>query len=260
MANRKELAPSSTVAGAGDGAGAGDDGVMELRQYTLHPRRRDALIELFDREFVETQEELGMRVIGQFRDLDHPDRFVWLRGFADMGTRRRGLEAFYGGPVWAAHRGAANATMLDSGNVLLLRPAWPGAAGVFRSGARACKGASCIPGGLIALTIFHLHEAAGTALLAWCRQRMVATLAEGGALRQAWYVTEASANDFPRLPVREGEPVLVSLAVFSGGADLEWFQRSGRWSTEVAPALSKWLSKPPLAHRLVPTARSALHA
>ena len=43
-----------------------------------------------------------MRVIGTFTDLDRPDRFVWLRGFADMAARRAGLESFYGGPVWAS--------------------------------------------------------------------------------------------------------------------------------------------------------------
>ena len=84
--------------------------VVELRQYTLHPGQRDTLIELFDREFVESQEACGMRVIGQFRDLDNPDRFVWLRGFANMRARDTALRAFYGGPVWAAHRATANAT------------------------------------------------------------------------------------------------------------------------------------------------------
>jgi hypothetical protein len=44
--------------------------VLELRQYTLHPGKRDVLIELFDREFVESQEVLGMDLVGQFRDLD----------------------------------------------------------------------------------------------------------------------------------------------------------------------------------------------
>ena len=102
--------------------GADDCCIVELRQYTLHPGKRDALIEVFDREFVEPQEAVGMRVIGQFRSLDDPDRFVWLRGFADMAARRRGLKAFCGGPVWAAHRDVANATMIDSDNVLLLRP------------------------------------------------------------------------------------------------------------------------------------------
>ena len=88
--------------------------VVELRDYLLQPGQREVLVELFDRAFVESQEAVGMRVIGQFRDLDRPDHFVWLRGFADMATRKHGLESFYGGPVWAAHRDAANATMIDS--------------------------------------------------------------------------------------------------------------------------------------------------
>jgi hypothetical protein len=54
--------------------------VIELRQYTLKPRQRDAPIALFEREFVERQEDLGMTLCGTFRDADDPDRFVWLRG------------------------------------------------------------------------------------------------------------------------------------------------------------------------------------
>ena len=114
--------------------------IVELRQYTLHPGRRDALIELFDTTFVEPQETEGMSVMGQFRDLDEPDRFVWLRGFADMASRARGLQGFYGGPVWATHRHAANATMIDSDDVLLLRPAWSGA-GLAHDPARRAGGA-----------------------------------------------------------------------------------------------------------------------
>lgn len=234
--------------------------VVELRQYTLRPGQRDVLIDLFDREFVETQEAVGMRVIGQFRDLDDPDRFVWLRGFADMAARRHGLQAFYGGPVWAAHREVANGTMIDSDNVLLLRPAWPGAASALEAGGRAAKGADRVPPGVVDVTVFYLKEAAGSELLAWCRDRMVTTLAQGGATRQAWYLTEPSVNDFPRLPVREGEQVLVGAAVFASATDFERFQHMGRWATDVAPTLSTWLAKAPEAHRLVPTARSAIHS
>jgi len=39
----------------------------KVRRY---PGRRDELITLFDRESVETQEACGMRILGQFRDLD----------------------------------------------------------------------------------------------------------------------------------------------------------------------------------------------
>ena len=101
--------------------------VVELRQYTLKPGQRDILIALFEREFVESQEAQGIALLGIFRDLDDPDRFVWLRGFPDMESRARSLAAFYRGPIWKANRDAANATMIDSDNVLLLRPAWSGA-------------------------------------------------------------------------------------------------------------------------------------
>ena len=61
--------------------------VVELRQYALHPRQRETLVSLFEREFIETQEAAGIRVLGQFEDLDEPQRFVWFRGFADMDAR-----------------------------------------------------------------------------------------------------------------------------------------------------------------------------
>jgi len=96
--------------------------VVELRQYTLHPGRRDEFIEFFDREFVEIQEAVGMAILGQFRGLDDPDRFVWLRGFDDLPHRARALGRFDGGPLWKAHKDQANATMIDSDGVLLLRP------------------------------------------------------------------------------------------------------------------------------------------
>ena len=99
-----------------------DISVVELRQYLLKPGRTDDLIEVFDRELVETQEACGMRVIGQFRDLDRSDWFVWLRVFADMESRRRALTDFYDGPVWKEHGPAAVDTMIDSDDVLLLQP------------------------------------------------------------------------------------------------------------------------------------------
>jgi hypothetical protein len=234
--------------------------IVELRQYTLHPRRRDALVELFDTAFVEPQEAAGMSVMGQFRDLDDPDRFVWLRGFADMASRARGLQGFYGGPVWAAYRDAANATMIDSDDVLLLRPAWNGAGLAHDPACRAGHGAVTAPPGLVDVTIFSLDDAARPALLAFCRERMMPVLRQGGALAQGWYVTEYSPNNFPRLPVREGEHVLVGVAVFKDPGAHETFLARGHWQRDVAPGLAQWLARQPHSMKLVPTARSAMHA
>src|SRR5207342_3098936 len=129
--------------------------VLELRQYTLRPGQRDTLIALFEREFVETQEAAGMTLLGQFRDLDAPDRFVWLRGFADMPARAMALAAFYGGPAWQAHREAANATMLDSDNLLLLRPAYADSGFAADATPRPARDASAPRAGLVAATLHY---------------------------------------------------------------------------------------------------------
>jgi len=238
--------------------------VIELRQYTLHPGRRDTLIELFEREFVETQEACGMQVLGQFRDLDADDRFVWLRGFADMAARARGLQAFYGGPVWAAHREAANATMVDSDDVHLLRPAWPG--GAPRAGDRAPMTAVvAAPGtrdaaGALAVTVLPLREPAEPALLAEAQDAWTTALHRSGAAAAGACVTEPAPNNFPRLPVHEGRPVLMLLAMFAQVRSLDdW-----RLGAAGLPALLRtWqprLSGAPHTLRLIPTARSAMHA
>ncbi len=228
--------------------------VVELRQYTLKPGRRDELVALFDREFVETQEAFGMKVLGQFRDLDAPDRFVWLRGFADMAGRLASLQAFYGGPVWGEHGPAANATMLDSDDVLLLKPAWDGAAVRVRE-PRVEPAA-----GFVDLTVFPLREPASPELIALARERLATCLMAGGASHTAWYLTEPAPNDFPRLPVREGESVLVGLAVFDDEGAHTRFARGGAWQREAAPVLVPYLAGPPQALRLAPTARSAIRA
>src|SRR4051812_12226999 len=71
--------------------------VIELRQYALQPGRREDLIALFEDEFIEPQRAAGIRLLGQFRDVDAADGFVWLRGFRDMPARAEALRSFYGG-------------------------------------------------------------------------------------------------------------------------------------------------------------------
>lgn len=237
-----------------------DGEVVELRQYTLHAGQRDALVDLFDRELVETQEAAGMAVMGQFRDLDAPDRFVWLRGFASMDQRASSLAAFYDGPVWRQHRSAANATMIDSDDVLLLRPAWPGS-GIALRGRKRATGAvrSSLPG-LLDARIFRLREPASPDLLRFCRETMTQVLRQAGADVLGWYVSEEAPNNFPRLPVRQGEPVLVVFAMYPTAAAFEAFAGSGRWACDLQPALEPWLAGAPQGLRLVATARSAIHA
>jgi hypothetical protein len=232
--------------------------VVELRQYTLHPGQRETLIALFDREFVETQEATGMQVIAQFRDIDRPDVFTWLRGFPDMPSRAASLGAFYSGPVWAAHRDAANATMVSSDNVRLLRPARNGSG--FGFGLRPEAGTAPAAGGLIVVTIYTLTAPAAPEFIEAFERVIVPELAASGVRPVAVFETEPARNTFPRLPVREGEHVLVWFARYTDADEYDrWkarFEGSRRWREGVRPVLERHLGAPAEIWRLVPTLRS----
>jgi NIPSNAP len=226
-------------------------GVVELRQYTLKPGQRDVLIDIFERHFLEPQEDVGMPVIGHFRDEVDPDRFVWLRGFRDMASRRAALESFYGSELWFEHRDAVNETLVDSDDVLLLRPVTGFANGSSPAGGRS----------LFTATIWPFAEPVSAHTISVFTDEMAPLLAETGATPVALLVTEPSRNDFPRLPVRERENVVVSLARFEDAAaraaHAEALERSPRWQ-KLAGAIENRLSGRPQTLLLAPAARSRL--
>jgi hypothetical protein len=90
------------------------------------------------------------------------------------------LTSFYGGSVWKAHRDEANATMIDSDNVLLLRLADPR----FPFPAR-------LDSPVLDLTVYEADGWNGNAAMPLLR-------------------TEPAENTYPALPVRVGENVIVS--------------------------------------------------
>jgi hypothetical protein len=244
-----------------DEPGSPSPPIVELRQYTLHPGQRDVLIALFEREFIEPQEALGMKILGTFRDLDRPDRFVWIRGFRDMPSRAEGLQTFYSSPVWQANRAAANATMIDSDNVLLLHVARADSG--ITAGDRPPKGATAIPRGLVVANVYSFASPVGAEFLDYFDRVPKPELRAAGVTVQGSYVTEKSPNNFPRLPVRENEHVFVWFSSFEGPSDYERslsrLAGSPVWQ-KIAYELQGKLKGPPQVLRLEPTARSPLFA
>jgi hypothetical protein len=231
--------------------------VVELRQYTLHPGQRDTLVSLFERELIETQEAAGIRVLGQFEDLDRPDRFVWFRGFASMTARHAALTAFYGGPVWARHRDAANATMIDSDDVLLLHPLRP--AGGFPQRDRSAPGTRENRRLLVRI----LHRVPGASdLRHFCLEQVEPVLEGTGAPVISWLETHDERNDFHRLPVREDADVVVAVSVFpDSGAlrrHLALLAADLTWAEEVVPGLRRRIVRDPEQLVLRATPRSPL--
>ena len=220
--------------------------LVELRRYALHPGTRDEMIGIFERELMEGQEAAGMRLLGQFRDLDDPDAFVWLRGFRDMASRYTALWDFYTGPVWKAHQEVVNATMISSDDVLLLRPYGPDGHLPAMTAARPPREAITPPGGLVVATTYPVADPDAAAA------RFTAEL--GPDAVEGRFVTDPTPNTYKWLPVRADASVFVTFARF---ADLPAYeaQRAG------APAWEPGdLTGPVHTARLTPTARSPLPA
>lgn len=207
------------------------DTIFEFRDYTLHPGQRETLIELFEREFIEPQEALGAHVRAIFRDLDRPDRFVWIRSFADARARYAALDGFYTGPVWQKHRTAANATIVDSDNVMQLRPL---------SGSLDAPTTS--PTAALISTAYFLKPNLESDFIARFQHDIAPAL--GSDAPFASFVTDHAPNAYPRLPVRENETVVLTLARVAHEG--------------IAQDLRDMLLAPPEIRRLQPTSRSPL--
>ncbi|VXB22701.1 NIPSNAP family protein [Massilia sp. 9I] len=236
--------------------------VLELRQYVTYPGTRDTLIDLFEERFIESQEAVGIKVLGQFRDLNDPDHFTWLRGFSSMEARKKALGDFYYGALWKANSKAANATLYDNDDVLLLRPATPGTGFAHDPGLRQAFGAKA-PGSLMVAHIYYFAHEVTPGFTGFFERTLMPLFERHGARVLARLVSEKSANTFERLPVRENVNAFVWFAGFPNRAAYDAYLASlgqdHAWRGEWFGQLRKSLARPPDVLMLTPTARSVVH-
>jgi hypothetical protein len=155
-----------------------------------------------------------------------------------MRARQAALEAFYGGPVWAAHREAADACMADSDDVHLLRAVAPS------TGLPAARAMAPAEGRryLAMLSELRFPEGIGN-YHNWLRL----FLRKEGMDPLASFATLLATNNFPRLPVHQDRSMHLALMPFSGRLP------------ELPRELRAALRRPPELMVLKPTPRSALH-
>lgn len=184
--------------------------VVEFRRYTIKEGAREQFAKYFESYFPEAFQQLGAIALGQFFERDKPDGFTWMRGFRTMDARAVVSSAFYYGPVWKEHRLTLNDLMVDSDNVMLMRPlngeraipVLPAVDPVLEASAQ----------GVVVAQVFPLHpdsvdSFAKRAEAAFAAYRS-AGMREAGVL-----VTLDTPNNFPQLPVRTDGPYLVWLGV-----------------------------------------------
>jgi hypothetical protein len=159
-----------------------------------------------------------------------------------MSARLDGLRTFYGGPVWREHREQANATMLDSDNVLLLRPVPAPVTGQLRDR----------PGMLLGALVACLDEAPTAAHLDTAHA-VARALVNVGAEVIGAYASHGAENNFPALPIR-ADPVLVWITRHPSPAD---------HARQIAAVTCEWSRSGAVLHdrqvlRLHPTPRSKM--
>ena len=178
--------------------------VIELRRYTMQPGQREDFAEYFDAYFPEAFQQLGAIAFGQFLERDKPSMFTWLRGFKDMDARAVVNSAFYYGPVWKEHKPTVNPMMIDSDDVLLLRPlrAIPVLPAVDPVHERSPRG----------VVVMHIVHDIDPEIL----ERAYAKYECAGLL-----VTLDAPNNFPQLPVRTDGPWVVWLGIFDDAGDFQ---------------------------------------
>ena len=179
-----------------------------------------------------------------------------------MPSRAQALKDFYGGPVWNAHREAANATMIDSDNVLLLHPATPTSGFSLGSKTRSPAGSNDIRSELIVATIYYFDAPVDAGFVQFFEKTVKPAVIGSGAAVLAYFVTEHSENTFPALPVREGENVFVWFARFNDPAAYERhiaaMIRSLSWRDKISKEFARRLKREPEILKLSPTTRSLL--
>jgi hypothetical protein len=230
--------------------------VIEFRRYTIKEGEREHFAEYFESYFPEAFQQMGAIAFGQFFERKNPVGFTWMRGFKNTDARAVINVGFYYGPLWREHASTMNSLMVDSDNVLLLRPLRPdrgilvlpavdpvnernGAQGVLIAQVFAVKPNSVDAFAQKAEATFGAYRAAGAR--------------EAGVL-----VTLDVPNNFPQLPVRTDGPYLVWLGIVkdSHALDAEFIPLAER---SVPSLLAKGLLRTaPELVILDPTHRSRL--
>ncbi|HEU4844824.1 MAG TPA: NIPSNAP family protein [Burkholderiaceae bacterium] len=185
--------------------------VIELRRYTLVEGAAARFSRCFETWFPEAFQQAGAIALGHFVERGDGDRFTWLRAFADMDARLAANTAFYDGPVWREHKATLNGWIVDSDNVLLLRPLYAGAA----IPALPAVDPVAEPNGARGLAVAQLFQAAPGRFdeCAAAAERWFATYRGDGLVEAGVLATLDAANNFPRHPVRSDGGWLVWIGI-----------------------------------------------
>ncbi len=195
--------------------------VVELRRYVIKPGERENFANSFESYFPESFEQLGAIAVGDSLERKNQSNFLWIRGFHNMDDRAKINALFYYGPLWKEHKATLNSLMIDSDNVLLLKPVDPERPIRMLPAVdpvREKDGAH----GLGIVQIFQVKKDRVEEFVAVARTAFQA-YTEAGAQEVGFLETLDAANNFPQLPIRTDGPYVVWIGMVRDEEQLKSF-------------------------------------
>jgi hypothetical protein len=193
--------------------------VIEFRRYTIKDGKREGFAEYFESYFPEAFQQMGAMAFGQFFERKNPVGFTWIRGFKNTDARAVVNAGFYYGPLWREHASTMNSLIVDSDNVLLLRPLSPERGVTILPSVDPVterKGAQ----GVVVAQIFAV-KANSVDTFARQAEAAFADYRAAGAREAGVLITLDAPNNFPQLPVRTDGPYLVWLGIIKDNQTLD---------------------------------------
>lgn len=232
----------------------GEFQVIEFRRYTITPGGQQDFASYFQSYFPEAFEQLGAIAFGQFTERGNPASFTWLRGFKNLEGRAIVNSAFYYGPLWKEHKATLNALIVDSDNVMLMRPLRPVTVLPAVDPVKECNGAH----GVVVAQIFALKNGAGAEAFAQQAESAFASYRAAGAREAGMLATLDIPNNFPQLPVRTDGTYVAWIGVVKDNDVLERQLRPAIGRAAAAFDKTGMLRSPPELLILDPASRSRL--
>lgn len=193
--------------------------VVEFRRYKIKEGERENFARSFESFFPEAFQQIGAIAFGQFFERGNPTGFTWIRGFKNTDARGTGNACFYYGPLWKEHASTMNDRLVDSDNVLLLRP-WSPDRGIPVLPAVDPVNEASGAHGVVVAEIFPV-KADGVDAFAGKMETTFAAYRSAGVREAGVLVTLDGRNTFPQHPVRTDGPYLVWIGIARDNGVLE---------------------------------------
>jgi hypothetical protein len=193
--------------------------VLEFRRYTIKEGEREHFAQYFDAYFPEALQQLGTIVAGDFFERKNSSGFTWIRGFHTLEDRAVLNAQFYAGSVWKEHKKTMNDLIVDSDNVMLLRPLSPERGIPILPAVDAIVEANRVQG-IVVAQIFAV-KADSVEAFAKAAEPTFASYRAAGVREAGVLVTLDVPNNYPQLPIRTDGPFLVWLGVLKDKQMLE---------------------------------------